>query len=1032
MVPADGGPAASGAEPIRPGLSPARFLPKDELESSSPADSDRPKEPRRGEAAPAEEDPMASDAMRLDASLADVCFVDGQRGWAVGDRGAIWHTEDGGKHWELQPSGATCRLESVSFLNSQVGWAAGGFSYPYLHTGVGVLLFTEDGGRHWNRHAKLLLPPLNKVKFFGPRSGVAIGYPSAMFPSGVFASETSGRSWDPVVGQRPLGPLVGDFLNGRHGALSGRGGPAVVVDRRMVAPEQQRDSVEGLRRPRRLLLTPPNGGWLVGQGGLVLRTADQGVSWHIPPGPTGPSVSNPTDQFDFGALEVRGAKCWIAGNPGTRVFFTPDAGRTWSAFPTGQSLPLAALCFVDDETGFAVGALGTILATTDGGRTWTRQRGGGSRAALLAIFSEPKEVPWELFVRLSGNDGYFGALDIVNRRDAELPGREEVPLEDRLREAAARVGACDARIAWQFPLRQPGLAVPAAEVLQAWDRVHGGRGLEALEAHLVQVIRTWRPEVIVAQDPASGDDAVRLLGQSVLKAAAMAAEPTAFPEQIDAMGLGAWQAKRMFTALGSDTAGTVQVTAAQLADRLGGSLGDLAAPARGLVENQFRLAPASIGFRLALGQTAEDRDARDFFAGLALAPGDEARRQGVARGVDSQELVRRLAQRRRSTLAVVERSGQDPRARAALLAEARDLTQGLDRAAAAALLYQLAQTYHRSGHWPMAAEVLEVLCECYPDEPLCRPALVWLVQFYSSGEARWRIEGPQRSAVVQASALATDPRQGVPGSNRAAALGNLLQQTRPDLFAQPAIGFPLAALERRKEPRAAERFYAVQRSTAVDPAWRDCARAEQWLADPRGVPPKPVVHCRPASSPPHLDGNLDDPLWEQAESVSLRSPLGDDGPWPAAVRVACDQEYLYLAIDARKAPAARYEPPPSGPRPRDADLAGRDRVEILIDLDRDFATYYRLAVDHRGWTREDCWGDATWNPTWFVAAASSAAGWTAEAAIPLDQLTGERPAKGTAWAIGVQRVVPGVGFQSWNTPAAVEVIPEGLGYLVFE
>jgi len=289
---------------------------------------------------------MASDAMRLDASLADVCFVDRQRGWAVGDRGAIWHTEDGGKHWELQPSGATCRLESAAFLNPPVGGAAGGFSYPYR----------------------------------------PIGCPSAMFPAGVFTSETSGRSWDPVVGERPLGPLVGDFLDGRLGALGGCGGPAVVVDRRVVAPEQPPGSIQGLRRTRRLQLTPPNGGWLIGQGGLVLRTADQGVAWHAPPGPMGllipsgatdslnarpspaladkppvasmaPSLSIPIDQFDFAALEVRGPKCWIAGNPGTRVFFTPDAGRTWSAFPTGQSLPLAALSIVDDETGFAVGDL---------------------------------------------------------------------------------------------------------------------------------------------------------------------------------------------------------------------------------------------------------------------------------------------------------------------------------------------------------------------------------------------------------------------------------------------------------------------------------------------------------------------------------------------------------------------------------------------------------------------------------------------------------------------------------------------------
>jgi len=121
-----------------------------------------------------------------------------------------------------------------------------------------------------------------------------------------------------------------------------------------------------------------------------------------------------------------------------------------------------------------------------------------------------------------------------------------------------------------------------------------------------------------------------------------------------------------------------------------------------------------------------------------------------------------------------------------------------------------------------------------------------------------------------------------------------------------------------------------------------------------------------------------------------------------------------------------------GPRPRDADLASRDRVELYVDLDRDYATYYRLAIDHRGWTAEDCWGDATWNPKWFVAAGSADGSWSAEAAIPLDQLTGEAPQKGAAWAIGIQRIAPGAGFQSWNTPAAVEVVPEGFGYLVFD
>ncbi|GAG36656.1 unnamed protein product, partial [marine sediment metagenome] len=89
-------------------------------------------------------------------------------------------------------------------------------------------------------------------------------------------------------------------------------------------------------------------------------------------------------------------------------------------------------------------------------------------------------------------------------------------------------------------------------------------------------------------------------------------------------------------------------------------------------------------------------------------------------------------------------------------------------------------------------------------------------------------------------------------------------------------------------------------------------------------------------------------------------------------------------------------------------------------------------IDHRGWPGEGCWGDGTWNPTWFVAAETADGVWTAEAAIPLDQLTGRYPNSRAVWAVGIQRTVPGVGFQSWTTPAATDVRPEGFGYLIFD
>jgi hypothetical protein len=220
------------------------------------------------------------------------------------------------------------------------------------------------------------------------------------------------------------------------------------------------------------------------------------------------------------------------------------------------------------------------------------------------------------------------------------------------------------------------------------------------------------------------------------------------------------------------------------------------------------------------------------------------------------------------------------------------------------------------------------------------------------------------------------------------------------------------------------------RSPARD-AWSKCARGEQWLAKPTEVSPKPILRCVRTTEKPHLDAKLDDGVWANAQRAKLKSPLGEDTAWPVDVMLSYDEEFLYVAIRASKAPGAQY-PASDEPRPYDANLSARDRVDLFIDLDRDYTTYYRLTIDHRGWTGEACWDDSTWNPTWFVAADTDGNTWIAEAAMSLDQLTGQYPKSRSVWAVGLQRTIPGVGFQTWSTPASVNVIPEGFGYLIFD
>ena len=260
-----------------------------------------------------------------------------------------------------------------------------------------------------------------------------------MFPSGAFATDDGGRSWNPLAGPEISAWQGGDFLDRTTAALAGSDGTAAVVRRGSVEPAKTPRF--GLRRLADVELVPEIEprvyGWLVGQGGLVMLTSDLGGTWHTPPGELPPGMIS---EFDFQAIEVRGPNAWIAGSPGSRILCTRDAGRTWTAVPTGQNLPIEALTFVDDRHGWAVGALGTILVTNDGGATWTRQHGGGSRAALLGLFREPDDVPLELVTQLSGDEGYLSAIALVGRRDVESPAEAVVPLGDRIREAVVGAG----------------------------------------------------------------------------------------------------------------------------------------------------------------------------------------------------------------------------------------------------------------------------------------------------------------------------------------------------------------------------------------------------------------------------------------------------------------------------------------------------------------------------------------------------------------------------------------------------------------
>src|SRR5262249_53124258 len=133
-------------------------------------------------------------------------------------------------------------------------------------------------------------------------------------------------------------------------------------------------------------------------------------------------------------------------------FHSSDFGDHWELQPTGSKLPIHALQFVDDKAGWAVGELGTVLATTDGGQTWVAQRRGGQRAAVLLGHARPRGRPLATCALLGAADGLMSAAVRVTSADPETNGRglSLVPARwpSAQRNAGGAAGCCFAA----FPL----------------------------------------------------------------------------------------------------------------------------------------------------------------------------------------------------------------------------------------------------------------------------------------------------------------------------------------------------------------------------------------------------------------------------------------------------------------------------------------------------------------------------------------------------------------------------------------------------
>ncbi|MGE5532579.1 MAG: sugar-binding protein [Bacteroidota bacterium] len=192
----------------------------------------------------------------------------------------------------------------------------------------------------------------------------------------------------------------------------------------------------------------------------------------------------------------------------------------------------------------------------------------------------------------------------------------------------------------------------------------------------------------------------------------------------------------------------------------------------------------------------------------------------------------------------------------------------------------------------------------------------------------------------------------------------------------------------------------------------------------------PTAAALKADTPPVLDGQLNDALWQGAPQMKDFVVLGSNAPAAQQTQawIAYDADNLYIAVKALDSEMGKLK---AAARDRDGKIFSDDVIELFFDPGRTGFSMIQLGVNPLG-TQADLMGDAVgmsmnWNGLWTVKTARGADFWTAELAIPFANF-GLSKSVGPQWAINICRERRASGELScWSQTGGKFSAPKSFG-----
>ena len=293
----------------------------------------------------------------------DLYFITPQKGWVINNQGRLYHTNDGGKTWELQFEKEDSFFRAIVFADSLNGWLGTiGLDDHYLYSSDSIILYeTHDGGKNWQPTTIQGDYPTGICGLQKVTDNFIVGCGRVRGPAHFLKTIDKGKNWTSVDLSEQVGALiVPHFFDEQNGLLIGGSTRDKKTSHAMVLSTNDGGSTwnEVFRSSQageycwKIVFPTEQIGYISVQRNIdegnfyFLKTVDGGRNW---------KEQKYADKHYFtqGIGFINKDIGWIGGSSSYGTYETQDGGQTWSKVTVGKGIN--KFQFFGDSLGYVAG-----------------------------------------------------------------------------------------------------------------------------------------------------------------------------------------------------------------------------------------------------------------------------------------------------------------------------------------------------------------------------------------------------------------------------------------------------------------------------------------------------------------------------------------------------------------------------------------------------------------------------------------------------------------------------------------------------